>query len=154
MTEVVLFLHLIGALAFVAGVVLAGVAFESARRRQTPREVALLLGLARTAVPLVLGGAVLVLGCGLWLTGLEREIGYGTAWVDAAIALFAIALLLGGLGGQKPKQARLLATRLAEQGEETSAELRALLDDPLARWLNYASAILILAILALMVFKP
>lgn len=154
MTEVVLFLHLAGALAFVAGIVLAGVAFESARRRESPAEIALLLGLARSAVPLVLAGAALVFACGLWLTGLERQVGFGTGWVDAAIALFALALLFGGLGGQRPKQARLLATRLAEDGEEASAELRALLEDPLARRLNYASTILIVAILALMVFKP
>lgn len=88
MNEVVLFLHIVGALLFVAGIVFAGIAFESARARQ------------------------------------------------------------------RPKQARLLATELAERGEGVSPELRALLDDRASRLANQASAVLVVAVLALMVFKP
>ena len=154
MTDVALFLHIFGALVFVAGIVVAGVAFESARRRERPEEVALLLGLARTAVPLVVLGAVLVLGCGLWLAGLERDVGYGAGWVDAAIALFVVALGLGGWGGQGPKRAREHATRLAASGQPADRRLRELLDDRRAALANYASAALVVAILALMVFKP
>ncbi len=151
--EALLFFHLLGVLLFAAGIALAGVAFETARRREQPAEVALLLGLTRFGVLLVISGGLLLLVCGLWLV--DREgIGYGASWIDAAIALFAAALLLGGLGGQRPKQARKLATRLASEGGRSGAELRALLDDPLSRAANYASAALVLAILALMVFKP
>jgi hypothetical protein len=153
-TNVVLFLHIAGALLFVAGIVVAGVAFESARGRERPDQIALLLGLARTAVPLVLVGALLALGCGLWLAGLEPDVGYGTGWVDAAIALFVVALALGGWGGQAPKRAREHASRLAADGEPADPRLRALLDDPGSRLANYGSAALIVAILALMVFKP
>ncbi len=148
-----LFFHLLGVLLFVAGIVLAGVAFESARRRERPAEVALLLGLARVGALLVVSGGLLLLACGLWLVDLEG-VGFGTGWVDAAIALFAAALLLGGFGGQRPKQARKLATRLASEGGQVDAELRILLDDPLSRVANYASAALVPAILVLMVFKP
>jgi len=88
MNEVVLFLHIVGALLFVAGIVVAGIVFESARARQ------------------------------------------------------------------RPKQARLLATELAERGEGVSPELRALLDDRASRLANQASAVLVVAVLALMVFKP
>lgn len=153
-TNVVLFLHIAGALTFVAGIVVAGVAFEAARRREDPAEIALLLGLTRSGVALVGAGALLVLVCGLWLAGLEDEVGYGAAWVDAALALFVLAMLLGGIAGQRPKQARLLATQLQREGRPATPELRALLDDPLSRFANYASAALIVAILALMVFKP
>jgi uncharacterized membrane protein len=150
----VLFLHLIGALLFVSGIVVAGVCFEAARRRERPAEIALLLCLTRSGVVLVAVGGLLLLGCGLWLVGLEH-VGYGTGWVDAALALFAAATLLGGLAGQRPKQARKLATRLAGEGRgEASPKLRSLLDDPLSRVANYTSAALIIAILALMVFKP
>ncbi len=148
-----LFFHLLGALLFVAGIVLAGVAFEAARRRERPEEVALLLGLTRVGVLLVVSGGLLLLVCGLWLVDLE-DVGYGAGWIDVAIALFAAALVLGGFGGQRPKQARKLATRLASEGGQAGAELRALLDDPFSRAANYASAALVLAILALMVFKP
>jgi uncharacterized membrane protein len=153
MDDAVLFLHLLGVLLFVAGIALAGAAFETARRRERPAEVALLLGLARVGALLVVSGGLLLLVCGLWLVELE-DIGFGAGWVDAAIVLFAVALLLGGLGGQRPKRARELATRLAREGGQADAELRALLDDPLSRAANYASAALVLAILALMVFKP
>jgi uncharacterized membrane protein len=148
-----MFLHLLGALLFTAGIVLAGVAFEAARRRERPAEVALLLGLTRIGVLLVAAGGLLLLACGLWLVELEG-FGYGAGWIQAAISVFAAALVLGALGGRRPKQARRLATRLAGAGEPASAELRALLDDPLSLVVNYASAALVLAILALMVFKP
>jgi uncharacterized membrane protein len=154
MTNVALFLHIAGALLFVAGIAVAGVAFESARRRERPEEIALLLGLARVAVPLVMLGAILLFGCGLWLAGLEHDVGYGTGWVDAALALFVLALGLGGWGGQAPKRAREHATRLAASGEPADRRLRELLDDRAAALANYASATLVVAILALMVFKP
>jgi uncharacterized membrane protein len=151
--DAALTLHLLGALTFVAGIALAGVAFEAARRRPEPAEVALLLSITRLGVLLVAVGTVLIGAFGLWLVHLGRW-GYGAAWVDASIGLFLAALLLGGLGGQRPKQARRLAARLAEQREPISGELRALLDDPISRLENYASLALVLAIVVLMVFKP
>lgn len=53
MVNLALFFHLLGALLFVAGIILAGTAFESARRRERPAEIALLLALTRIGV---LGG--------------------------------------------------------------------------------------------------
>ena len=152
MEDVALFLHLLGVLLFTAGIVFAGVAFEAARRRQQPEEIALLLSLTRIGVLLVVLGGLLLSGFGLWLVGLE-DVG-GAGWVIAAIALFLLVVALGSLGGRRPKHARLLAADLAERGEPASPELRALLDDPLSRTANYTSAVLVLAILALMVFKP
>lgn len=152
-SNVALFLHLTGVMLFVAGIVVAGVGFEAARRRSQPAEIALLLSLTRTGVVFVMSGGLLLFACGFWLVSL-KEIGFDTGWVDAAIALFVLAMVIGGLAGQKPKKARQLATQLAEEGRPVGAELRALLDDPASRLANYASAALILAILALMVFKP
>jgi uncharacterized membrane protein len=151
--EVALFFHLLGALAFVAGIVVAGVMLEAARRRERPSEIALLLALARVGVLLVGAGATLVLAFGLWLVHLEG-VGYGASWIDVALALYVVALVLGALGGQRPKQARRLASRLAADGAPASRELRALLDDPASLAANYASAAAVLAILVLMVFKP
>lgn len=153
MEDVALFLHLLGALLFAAGIVLAGIAFESARLRQRPEEIALLLSLTRIGVLLVILGGLLLLGFGLWLVDLE-DVGYDAGWVQTAIALFAVVLLLGGLGGQRPKRARRLAAELAQEGLPLTGDLRRLLDDRLSRAANYSSAALVLAILALMVFKP
>ena len=148
-----LFFHLLGAFLFIAGVIVAGIVFEAARRRRRPSEIALLLGLARIGVLLVALGAVIVLVFGLWLVQLGR-FGYGAGWVVTALALFVVVILLGGLGGQSPKRARKLAVQLAKEADAESDELRSLLDDPLARTVNYLSAALLVAIVALMVFRP
>jgi uncharacterized membrane protein len=151
--EWALFFHLLGAFLFIAGVIVAGIVFEAARRRRRPSEIALLLGLARIGVLLVALGAVIVLVFGLWLVQLGR-FGYGAGWVVTALALFVVVILLGGLGGQSPKRARKLAVQLAKEADAESDELRSLLDDPLARTVNYLSAALLVAIVALMVFRP
>jgi uncharacterized membrane protein len=153
MEDVALFFHLLGAFAFVAGTIVAGVAFETARRRTTPAEIALLLSLSRIGVLLVAVGTLLVLGFGLWLVQLG-DWGYGAGWVDAALGLLAATFVLGTVGGQRPKRARKLAARLAAEGDRVSPELRALLDDRATLPVNYLSALLLLAIVALMVFKP
>ncbi len=153
MSDLALFLHILGAMAFVSGVVVAGVAFESARRRDNPGEIALLLGLSRIGVVMVMAGGAVILVFGFWLVGL-RDFSLGEGWISAAIALFLIALALGAIGGQRPKQARLLATRLAAEGRPASPELRKLLDDRRSPNINYLAAAIIVAILALMVFQP
>ncbi len=151
--NIALVLHLLGVLAFVAGIVLAGAAFEVARRRRRPGEIALLLSLTRVGVLLVAIGTLLIAAFGLWLVHLGHW-GYGSGWVDASIGMYLAALALGGLGGQRPKQARHLATRLAEQNAQVNDELRALLNDRVSLAENYASLLLILVIVGFMVFKP
>jgi uncharacterized membrane protein len=136
-----MFFHLLGALLFVAGIVLAGTAFEAARRRARPSEIALLLGLTRIGVLLVAVGGLLLPIFGLWLVHLGH-FGFGSGWVDAALA------------ASDRKQARQLATRLAAEQAPVNEELRALLDDRLSRAENYASLLVVLVILVLMVFKP
>lgn len=153
MVDVALFFHLLGALLFVAGVVLAGVAFEVARRRERPSEIALLLGLTRIGVVLVGIGALLLLAFGLWLVRLEH-LSYGAGWISTSIVLFIVALGLGAVGGRRPKQARRLAARLTAESAPASPRLRSLLNDPVSLVVNYGSAIVVLAILVLMVFKP
>jgi uncharacterized membrane protein len=147
------FFHLLGAFLFVAGVTVAGVAFEAARLRRRPREVAFLLGLARIGVLLVAFGALILLPFGLWLVHIDG-FGYGAGWVDAALALFVVLSILGAVGGQRPKRARNLAARLAQEEDAESSELRALLDDRIALTLNYLSAAPVIAIIVLTVFKP
>jgi uncharacterized membrane protein len=153
MFNVVLFFHLFAALLFVSGIVVVGVAFESARRRTRPAEIVVLLRLTRVGVLLVAVGGLLLPIFGLWLVHLGHW-SYGTGWIDWALGLYLLALLLGAIGGQRPKRARQLAARLTEQDAPISDELRALLSDPVALVLNYVSLLMVLAILALMAFKP
>jgi uncharacterized membrane protein len=151
--EVALFFHLLGAFALVAGTVVAGVAFEAARVRRVPTEIALLLGLTRVGVALVGVGTLLVLGFGLWLVDLGAW-GFGTGWIVAALVLLGVTVVLGAAGGQRPKRARRLAVELRDDEAADTRELRRLLDDRAGRAANYLAALLLLAIIVLMVFKP
>jgi uncharacterized membrane protein len=150
--EIGLVVHVFGALLFFSGALLAGVVFEAARRTTRASEVALLLGLARTGALIVVVGGVLVLGAGLWLASDVDQL--GEPWVLASLALFVLALVLGALGGQRPKRARRLASGLAPGDDAPSAELRELLDDPFSRTANYASSVLVVVILVIMVWQP
>ena len=150
---VALFFHLLGAFMLVSGTVLAGAAFESARRRQSTAEISALLSVSRIGVALVGVGALLVLGFGVWLVHLAG-FSYSTGWINWAFILYVVAMALGGHGGRHPKEARLLATRLAADGAPVNDELRGLLDDRASRAENYASGVAVLAIFVLMVFKP
>jgi len=137
--------------------VLAGVGFEAARRRKLPSEIALLLGLTRIGVLLVAAGALLTLAFGLWLVHIDGY-SYGAGWIDDSFVLYVIAMALGGVGGRAPKRARLLATRLSQERdspcEQDLDELQGLLNDPTALAANWLSALAVLGIVALMVFKP
>lgn len=151
--DVALFFHIFGAILMFCGMAVAGVAFESGRRREDPAEISLILGLSRIGVVLVAAGALLVVVCGFWLSS-ETDISLGEGWLSAAFGLFLIAAGLGSAAGRRPKEARILATELAAKGSPATPELRKLLDDPASRWGNYAALVLMVAVLALMVFQP
>ena len=127
----------------------AAVGLGTARRRERPEEIVLLLGLTRIGVVLVGAGLVLAVGCGFWLLDVT-EFDLGAAWVEAALGLVVLGAVLGSLGGRRPKRARLLA----ERRTVLDPELRRLIDDPLSLWLNGAAAAAYVAVLALMVWKP
>lgn len=148
-----LFLHLLGAFTFFAGIAVAAVAYEAARRRRSLVEIATLLALARVGVAIVGAGTLLLLAFGLWLVGLAGY-RYGDEWIVAALVLFAAANVLGAAGGRRPKKARLLAARLAREGEAASPDVARLLNDRLALALNYTAGLVALAVLALMIWKP
>jgi uncharacterized membrane protein len=153
--EWALLLHLVGVAFLFSGMSIAGVAHAAARRRERPSEIALLLGLTRSGVLFVGVGAAFVLAGGLWLV--EASNGFyslGDGWNSAGLGLLALSFVLGWIGGQAPKRARLLGQRLAGEGDASSSELRRLLDSPLALASNYAAAGVIVAALVLMVWKP
>ncbi|MEI7692629.1 MAG: hypothetical protein WCJ50_08935, partial [Actinomycetes bacterium] len=64
-----LLVHLLGAFAFVGGIITAGSAFEVARRRRSAVEIAAVLKVSRVgAIVALFGGVVLLVG-GFWLAG-------------------------------------------------------------------------------------
>jgi uncharacterized membrane protein len=148
-----LFLHLLGAFALVAGAAVAGTLQAAAIRHERPSEILVLLRLTRVGVILVVLGAAMTLGFGI---ALAEHLGYGLApaWIQAALGLWAASIVLGAVGGRTARHARYLAERLAAEGDEVSEELHALVAHRSSLWASYASSILILAIVVLMVWKP
>lgn len=145
--------HVVGAFLFVSGGVAVGVLHALATRRERPSEVAFLLGLTRPAVAIVGAGALLTLALGGWLVHHER-FGWGDGWISAALVLWLVAVVLGGIGGRSARHTRYLAEQLAAGGDHPSEELQRELTDPVARTMNYASFLCVVAVLALMVWKP
>jgi uncharacterized membrane protein len=148
-----LLFHVLGAFLIVAGSIVAAILQLAAVRRTRPSEVLLLLGLIRPAVVAIGIGAILTLGLGLWLAD-DAGYGIGDEWVVAAIALWVVANALGGASGKPIGRAAELAQRLAEDGDQPSAELHRAVADRRAFVLSYLSFAAVMAILVLMVFKP
>jgi uncharacterized membrane protein len=149
-----LFLHMTGAFLFLGAAVVAVVLNVAAlRRNRQPSEIALLLRLiAQTTVGFIVG-LLLLLVFGLWLVH-EAGYGYGDGWIVAALVLFVLSNVFGAVGGERAKPARELAERLAAEGDEPSAELKARLRDPIVLFLDYGAALLGVAVLVLMIWKP
>jgi uncharacterized membrane protein len=146
-------LHVTGAFLLLGGSTIAGLLSLLALRAERPSEVALLLGLARVALPFVAVGSVLTLVLGLWLV---HHVGYsyGTFWVWGAVVLWVAGNGLGKVGGEKQKSARLLAERLAGEDDAPSPELRSLLCDRRANAMSWAAGLAFYGVLALMIWKP
>jgi uncharacterized membrane protein len=148
-----LFLHVTGAFLVLGGAVMAGIFNFAALRRERPSEIAVLFRLARVAVIAIGAGMVLTLGFGLWLVH-KAGYGWGETWIILSLVLWVLANALGGIGGGREKQTRKLAEQLAAEGDAPSPELSARLHDPVWLALSWGSGIVIVAILALMIWKP
>ncbi len=144
--------HLVGVILFFAGAAVAGVVTVAAGRREKPSDVALILGLARPgAIMLGVGGVILLLA-GFYLSG--KIDGYGQRWLEISILLFVIALVAGAWGGRRSRGVREYAARLADGGEGDDATLRAMLADRRTWVLHWASVVLSVAVLVLMIWQP
>ena len=146
-------LHVTGAFLLLGGAAMSSVLGVLAYRAERPSEVALYLGLARVAVPFIIVGSLLTLVLGLWLVH-EASFDYASFWVIASIVLWVAAGGAGSRGGEREDKVRRYALELAASGDEPSTELSARLRDPRTAVLSWGSLIAILALLALMVWKP
>ncbi|HEU0193339.1 MAG TPA: DUF2269 family protein [Gaiellales bacterium] len=148
-----LFLHITGAFFFLGGSVAAAVFNVSAHTRQRPSEVAALMRMTRVLVPIIGLGSIMTLVFGLWLVH-DVGYGYGDGWIAAALILWAVAAGLGGAGGKRERETRVLAERLAAEGDSPSTELRARMRDPATLAMSYGAGIALLVVLVLMIWKP
>ncbi|HET7556060.1 MAG TPA: DUF2269 family protein [Gaiellaceae bacterium] len=145
--------HVTGAFLLLGGGAFAASLNLAALGRDKPSDIVLLFGLIRVAVVSIGVGALLAFVFGLWLVH-EARYGYGDGWVVAALVLFIAANALGGIGGRRDERTARLARELAAAGDAPSAELRARVHDPISLALSYGSGLLLVAVLALMIWKP
>jgi uncharacterized membrane protein len=152
--DALLFFHLLGAVLFFGGAAVAAVGQLEALRRERPSEVAIVLGLTRWGVALVGVGSLLTLAFGIALVAERSAWTFRQAWIQAAIGLWVLAMALGAVGGRPARHARELAERLGREDDRPSEELHRRVRDPLSLVLSFGSGAILVAILALMVWKP
>jgi uncharacterized membrane protein len=151
-----LFLHVGSAFAYVAALVVFWVVAVAARNVDRPVESLRYFKVVRPANVLVIVGAMGTLVFGIWLAIDADAYQVWDGWVIAAIVLWLVAGGTGQRGGQTYQAAHRLAEQLAAEGrgEEPSAELRTLLQDRRAMWLNIIATVAVLLILVDMIYKP
>ena len=145
--------HVTGAFLLLGGGAIAAALSLSALGRERPSEIVLLFGLIRIAVVAIMAGTLLAFVFGLWLVH-EAGYGYADGWVIAAILLLIVANAMGGMGGKRDEATAKLARELAASGDAPSPELKARVRDPISLTLSYGSGLVLIAVLALMVWKP
>ena len=146
--------HMTGVFLVIGGATFGGILNVAALRRERPSEIVVLYRFVRIAVRAISLGMVLTLVFGLWLVADLDFVKWSNTWVILALILWVVANALGGAGGRREKAARQLAERLAAEGDAPSAELRARMRDRLTLALSWGSGIVLIAILALMIWKP
>jgi uncharacterized membrane protein len=146
--------HLAGAFMVLGGATMAAVFNVSALRRERPSEIVVLFRLTRFAVRSITVGMVVALAFGIWLIADVDFVKWSNTWVIVAVILWFVANALGGIGGRRDKRARQFAEELAAQDDQPSAELRARLRDPVSLAFSWGSGLAVIAILALMIWKP
>jgi uncharacterized membrane protein len=151
--EGILFLHLAGVLLLVGGSVAAALLRLAAMRRDRPSEIALLLRSVRPAVPIVAGGLVVAIAAGFWLAS-DLGISLSATWLTLTFVLIGWMLFVGAIAGRQDRKTRELAEHLAAEGDAPSADLARRLRDPLNLALNASMLIAVVAIVAMMVWKP
>jgi uncharacterized membrane protein len=148
-----LFLHITGAFLLLGGGVVAAALNMAALRRDRPSEILLLFGLIRIAVASIIAGTVLAFVFGLWLVS-EVGYGYGDGWIVAAIVLLILGNAIGGFAGSRDARTAKFAQQLLAEGDTPSEELRARVRDPINLVCNYGSGLILVALLAIMIWKP
>lgn len=151
--EWALFLHLLGVIALVGGSIAVTALRVGAIRKDLPSQSATLLRAARPLVPVVAAGLLLTLGAGFWLAD-ELGFSLNAGWLHWTYALVAFLAVVGTLAGRRDRHTRELAERIARDGDRRSQELTRRLRDPVALTLDVAMLVAMIAIVALMVWKP
>jgi uncharacterized membrane protein len=142
------FVHIVAAMVWVGGGVVLAALAVAAVRSGDPCAVARLVSSLRVIGPAVLAPATIaVVGLGVWMVLDNTAWGFGQAWVQVALGLFAAAFAVGAI---HQSRAAILADRAAARGDDAAARSH------LVRWSwGYGVVVLLLVVITWdMVFKP
>ena len=151
----ILALHVLSAVAYVAGMVVFWVLIYAVRKTDTPE------GTIRMAPVVTVGtigtgvGAVGTIVFGLWLTFSVGGYRIWDFWIIAALVLWAVAGGIGGRTGKEYMEGMTKAQELESAGQTgPNAELLALNRTQQGLLLHTAGSIAVLLLLIDMIWKP
>lgn len=151
-----LFLHILSAFALVAALVIYWTIAVAGRNVDRPVDSLRYFRVAKPATVLIIVGTMGTLIFGIWLAIDFEAYQVWDGWILAAIVLWAISAGTSQRGGKTYTEAQKLAERLVveNRGAEPSPDLRVLLTNKNAMWLNIASSLAVFLILVDMIYKP
>lgn len=153
----VMFIHVLFAFCMFGGSFAATVIRIIVMYQKSSRNVALLLGVVRPVVPIVLLCMFGAIGFGFWTAQEEGE-SLSERWLAVSYALVGYILVVGALAGRQDRKTRELAEKLATtedpRGDGINQELKERLEDPVNWFLNLSMIGSMVVIIALMVMKP
>lgn len=150
------FLHILGAFALVAGNAAGLGATSTARRSSSPQAILHLMRIHRRAAAFLIGpGVVLVLATGIYLTN-TAEISFGEPWIAASLILLGLAVVLGVavLVPEQVKAIREAEELVAHDADDVSQELRRHVASARVVGGEWTQQLLLVVWLYLMVFRP
>jgi len=146
-----LFLHVIGAIGYSAGVIITLLGLVALRRAQRVEQVRTLVGLVGLSDPVAIVSALLILSAGIYMT--VTVWGWQTAWINVALVTI---VLLAALGVAVIEPRRKAIAKVAN--EAADGPLSSLLDerihDPVLGIALHTLVGLLLGIIFLMTNKP
>lgn len=155
MYETLLFLHVLTAFLLVSAFVMFWGTIVATWRTDRVATAVAAMRITRPANALVIVGTLGTLVLGVWLTIYVDGYELWDAWILAALVLWAIGTETGRRAGTEFARANDAVASLSAEGrDEPTDELRALLRSRKGLLLYLVSSATVLAILALMIFKP
>ena len=149
--NLVLFVHILGALGLFAAIALSHLALVQLRRAQSVRELREWTGIVREETRLFPVSNAALLLAGLYLT--ITQWGWGKGWIEISLALFLAMGVLGPAVSGRRLGALGQAAGTAQDGA-VSAALSAQINDPVLRTTANVTMWAGLGIVFLMTVKP
>jgi uncharacterized membrane protein len=151
----ILALHVLSAFALVAGTVVFWVLIVAVRKTDTPDGTIRMAPVARVGTIATGIGAIGTIVFGIWLAFSVGDYDIWNGWIIAAIVMWAIAMATGQRTGAAYMEGMTKAEELqAARQPGPNSDLLALNRTQTGLLLHGATSLLVVAILAVMIWKP